>query len=199
MLMSVSEYANHAGMSRRAFYNWESKQGFPARVDGRIDQVASDDYLSRYRDSHDQRTKNAVKKTATTKAPKVNGSETGRYVEMSIAVIKQRLSDYAGQADSMGDDERAAVAAKAVGLYLSEGPDNPPMTFGGYRLAINESPQHEEGEIIAGGAFGLSALDVVYQCREYVLYVTKDDSDTYPVIPELLYVLAGDIFQSMRI
>ncbi len=38
MLMSVSQYAEHSGMSRRSFYNWESKQGFPARVDGKIDQ-----------------------------------------------------------------------------------------------------------------------------------------------------------------
>jgi hypothetical protein len=40
--MSVSQYAEHSGMSRRSFYNWESKQGFPARVDGKIDQEACD-------------------------------------------------------------------------------------------------------------------------------------------------------------
>lgn len=121
---------------------------------------------------------------------------------MSVADIKRHLAASAGQADDMDDDERAALAAKAVGLYLSEGPDNPPMTFGGYRLAMNESPQHEEGEIIAGGAFGLSALDVVYQCREFVMYLSDDEDDesaTYPVIPALLYVLAGDIYQSTRI
>jgi hypothetical protein len=54
MLMSVSQYAEHSGMSRRSFYNWESKQGFPARVDGKIDQEACDAYLARYRDSHDR-------------------------------------------------------------------------------------------------------------------------------------------------
>lgn len=37
-LMSISQYARHAGMSRQALYNWEAKQGFPARVDGKIDQ-----------------------------------------------------------------------------------------------------------------------------------------------------------------
>lgn len=56
-LMSVSQYAKHAGMSRQALYSWEAKQGFPARVEGKIDQVASDAYLARYRDSHDLRTK----------------------------------------------------------------------------------------------------------------------------------------------
>jgi hypothetical protein len=50
-------------MSRRSFYNWESNEGFPARVDGKIDQEACDAYLARYRDSHDPRTKNAKSKS----------------------------------------------------------------------------------------------------------------------------------------
>lgn len=194
-LMSVSQYAKHAGMSRQALYTWESKQGFPPRVDGKIDQTACDAYLAQYRDRHDLRTKNAKGKPAPARGKQPAGSER---IEMSVAAIKRHLADCAGQADGMDDDERAELAAKTVGLYLSQGPDNPPMTFGGYRLTLNESPQHEEGEIIAGGAFGLSALDVVYQCREYVLYVTDDDNDeaaTYPVIPDLLYVLAGDVYQ----
>ncbi|PSR44039.1 hypothetical protein C8256_25345 [Kluyvera genomosp. 2] len=57
-LMSVSQYAKHAGLSRQALYNWEAKQGFPARVDGKIDQLACDAYLARYRSSSDPRTKN---------------------------------------------------------------------------------------------------------------------------------------------
>lgn len=43
-LMSVSQYAKHAGMSRQALYNWESHEGFPARVDGKIDQEACDTF-----------------------------------------------------------------------------------------------------------------------------------------------------------
>ena len=58
-LMSVSQYAKHAGMSRQALYNWESHEGFPARVDGKIDQEACDTYLARYRSASDPRTKNA--------------------------------------------------------------------------------------------------------------------------------------------
>lgn len=58
-LMSVSQYAKHAGLSRQALYNWEAKQGFPARVDGKIDQLACDAYLARYRSASDPRTKNA--------------------------------------------------------------------------------------------------------------------------------------------
>ncbi len=59
-LMSISQYARHAGMSRQALYNWEAKQGFPARVDGKIDQAACDQYLARYRDSRDPRIKNNI-------------------------------------------------------------------------------------------------------------------------------------------
>ena len=40
-LMSVSQYAKHAGMSRQALYNWESHEGFPARIDGKIVSVIS--------------------------------------------------------------------------------------------------------------------------------------------------------------
>jgi len=63
--MSVSQYAKHAGMSRQALYTWEAKQGFPARVNGKIDQAACDAYLRQFRDSHDPRMKNAVGKLNT--------------------------------------------------------------------------------------------------------------------------------------
>ncbi|WP_229746534.1 hypothetical protein [Hafnia psychrotolerans] len=186
--MSVSQYAKHAGMSRQALYTWEAKQGFPTRVGGKIDQTACDAYLKQFRDSHDPRTKNANSKPAPARGKPKTGSEL---VDMSVAEIKQHLARCTGQAIEMDEDERAALAAKAVGLYLSEGPDNPPVTFGGYRLAMNDCPQWES-EIVAGGAFGLSAFDVVGDCREHVLYVVEDESDTYPVIPALLYVLGKD-------
>ncbi|MBU9808723.1 hypothetical protein J1785_03010 [Rahnella sp. SL6] len=186
--MSVSQYAKHAGMSRQALYTWEAKQGFPARVGGKIDQAACDTYLRQFRDSHDPRMKNATGKTTSAKSQPIAGKEL---VEISVADIKRRLAQCTGRAADMDEDERAALAAKAVGLYLSEGPNNPPMTFGGYRLAMNDCPQWEP-EIVAGGAFGLSAVDVVGHCREYVLYVVEDESDTYPVIPALLYALGND-------
>lgn len=186
--MSVSQYAKHAGMSRQALYTWESKQGFPARVGGKVDSEACDAYLSQYRDSHDPRAQNAKSKPAPAKGKAKAGNEL---VEMTVAEIKQHLAGCIGQAAEMDADERAALAAKAVGLYLSEGPDNPPVTFGGYRLAMNDCPQWES-EIVAGGAFGLSAFDLVCHCREHVLYVVEDESDTYPVIPALLYVLGND-------
>lgn len=34
-------------------------------------------------------------------------------------------------------------------------------------LSIVETPDHEVGQIIAGGAFGLSAGDVIFECRDY--------------------------------
>lgn len=187
-LMSVSQYAKHAGMSRQALYTWESKSGFPARVGSKIDAIACDAYLSRYRDSHDPRAQNAKSKPVPAKGKVKTAS---KLVEMSVAEISQHLDGCIGQATEMDDDERATLAAKATGLYLSEGPDNPPVTFGGYRLAMNDCPQWEP-EIVAGGAFGLTAADVVYECREHVLYVVEDDSETYPVIPSLLYVLGND-------
>lgn len=186
--MSVSQYAKHAGMSRQALYTWEAKQGFPARVGGKIDQAACDAYLGQFRDSHDPRMKNATGKTTVTKSQPKAGNER---VEMSVAEIKQHLAGCTGQAANIDEDERAAMAAKAVRLCLSEGPYNPPMTFGGYRLAMNDCPKWEH-EIVAGGAFGLDAADVVFECREHVLYVVENESDTYPVIPALLYVLGND-------
>ncbi|MHA3259227.1 hypothetical protein [Yersinia pseudotuberculosis] len=191
-LMSVSQYAKHAGMSRQALYTWESKSGFPARVGSKIDAIACDVYLSRYRDSHDPRAQNSKSKPvpAKGKVKTANG-----LVEMSVAEISQHLDGCIGQAVDMDDDERATLAAKAVGLYLSEGPNNPPVTFGGYRLSIVETPEWETGQIIAGGAFGLSAIDVVYECLDYTLTLMSDETEETAmreVIPSLLYVLGND-------
>lgn len=191
-LMSVSQYAKHAGMSRQALYTWEAKQGFPARVDGKIDPVASDAYLARFRDSHDLRTKNAKGKPVPTKGKTKAGHEL---MEMSVADIKQHLVACEGQTTGMDQGERVRLAARAVGLFLSEGPDNPPVTFGGYRLSIVETPTCEVGQIIAGGAFGLSDDDVIFECRDYTLTVMDDETEAMAlrqVIPSLLYVLADD-------
>ncbi|EMW2838919.1 hypothetical protein ACS78V_15765 [Yersinia enterocolitica] len=191
-LMSVSQYAKHAGMSRQALYSWESKSGFPARIGSKIDAIACDAYLSRYRDSHDPRAQNAKSKPVAAKGKVKTGN---RLVEMSVAEIRQHLDGCIGQAVEMDDDERATLAAKAVGLYLSEGPDNPPVTFGGYRLSIVETPEWETGQIIAGGAFGLSATDVVYECLDYTLTLMSDETEETAmrdVIPSLLYVLGSD-------
>ncbi|BFI54629.1 hypothetical protein [Yersinia pseudotuberculosis] len=192
MLMSVSQYAAHAEMSRRAFYNWESKKSFPPRVNGKVDSDACDAYLSQYRDSHDPRAQNAKSKTAPAKGKVKAGT---KLVEMSVAEIRQHLDGCIGRAAEMGADERAAMAAKAVDLYLSEGPDNPPVTFGGYRLSIVETPEWETGQIIAGGAFGLSAVDVVFECLDYTLTLMSDETEETAmreVIPSLLYVLGND-------
>ncbi|MDP8861126.1 hypothetical protein QZQ45_22415 [Serratia marcescens] len=191
-LMSVSQYAKHAGMSRQALYSWEAKQGFPARVEGKIDQVASDAYLARYRDSHDLRTKNAKGKLAPARGKAKAGNEL---MEMSVTGIKQHLAACVGRAAGMDQGERVKLAAKAVGLFLSEGPDNPPVTFGGYRLSIVETPTCEVGQIIAGGAFGLSDDEVIFECRDYTLMLMSDeaeDSAMREVIPSLLYVLSDD-------
>ncbi|MBL5827647.1 hypothetical protein [Serratia fonticola] len=188
-LMSVSQYAKHANMSRQAFYTWEARQGFPARVGNKIDQVACDAYLKQFRDSHDQRIDNAKSKSAVAKGNKRRkGNER---VNMSVTEIKQHLAECVGQAASMDPFERAEVAAKAVGLYLSLGPDNPPITFGCYRLSMVECPEWES-QIVAGGAFGLLADDVVSECRAHVLYVMDSEAEMYSVIPALLYVLAED-------
>lgn len=187
-LMSVSQYAKHSGMSRQALYNWEAKQGFPARVDGKINQEACDKYLSRYRDSHDPRIKN------NTPTVKSKSTRDNTLTKMSVAQIKQALA-VCGQSEiPQDDDERAQLAVKAVGLYLSQGDDNPPITFGGYRLSIVETPEWEHN-IIAGGAFGLSADDVIYECREYVLSLMEDETEATAireVVSSLLHVLADN-------
>jgi len=191
-LMSVSQYAKHAGMSRQALYSWESKQGFPVRVEGKIDQVASDAYLARYRDSHDLRTKNAKGKPVPARDKAKAGNEL---IEMSVTDIKQNLTACVGQAAGMDQGERVKLAAKAVGLFLSEGPDNPPVTFGGYRLSIVETPICEVGQIIAGGAFGLSDDEVIFECRDYTLMLMGDETEDTAmreVVPSLLYVLSDD-------
>ncbi len=90
-LMSVSQYAKHSGMSRQALYNWEAKQGFPARVDGKIDQEACDKYLSRYRDSHDPRIKN----NASTVKHKSTRHNT--LTKMSVAEIASSLRNAVNQ------------------------------------------------------------------------------------------------------
>lgn len=193
LLMSVSQYAKYAGMSRQALYNWESHEGFPARVDGKIDQEACDAYLARYRSASDPRTKNARGKTKPAPAGQAQGSAP---VEMSVAEIKRIMASGAGKVAGMDPDERAQLAAKAVELFLSEGPYNPPVTFGGYRLSIVETPDDEIGQIIAGGAFGLSAYDVVYECRDYTLTLMSDETEETAMrraIPSLLYALADDI------
>ncbi|CNK43512.1 Uncharacterised protein [Yersinia mollaretii] len=191
-LMSVSQYAKHAGMSRQALYTWESKSGFPARIGSKIDVIACDAYLSRFRDSHDPRAQNAKSKPAPAKGKVKAGT---KLVEMSVAEIRQHLDGCIGKAAEMDADERAAMSAKAMGLYLSEGPNNPPVTFGGYRLSIVETPEREVGQIIAGGAFGLSAVDVVFECLDYTLTLMSDEAEETAmreVIPSLLYALGND-------
>lgn len=191
-LMSVSQYAKHAGMSRQALYNWESHEGFPPRINGKIDLEACDAYLARYRSASDPRTKNARGKTKTAPAGQPQGSAL---VEMSVAEIKRIMVSGAGKVAGMDPDERAQLTAKAVELFLSEGPYNPPVTFGGYRLSIVETPDVEIGQIIAGGAFGLSAYDVFYECRDYTLTLMSDETEETAmrrVIPSLLYALADD-------
>ncbi|MDU2307405.1 MAG: hypothetical protein E7D73_26090, partial [Klebsiella sp.] len=116
-LMSVSQYAKHAGMSRQALYNWESHEGFPARVDGKIDQEVCDAYLARYRSASDPRTKNARGKIKPAPAGQVQGNTL---VEMSVAEIKRIIASGASKVAGMDPDERAQVAAKAVELFVSE-------------------------------------------------------------------------------
>jgi hypothetical protein len=114
---------------------------------------------------------------------------------MSVAEIKRIMASGAEKVAGMDPDERAQLAAKAVELFVSEGPYNPPVTFGGYRLSIVETPDDEIGQIIAGGAFGLSAYDVVYECRDYTLTLMSDETEETAmrrVIPSLLYALADD-------
>jgi hypothetical protein len=114
---------------------------------------------------------------------------------MSVAEIKRIMASGVTKVAGMDPDERAQVAAKAVELFVSEGPYNPPVTFGGYRLSIVETPDDEIGQIIAGGAFGLSAYDVIYECRDYTLTLMSDETEETAmrrVIPSLLYALADD-------
>lgn len=49
----------------------------------------------------------------------------GVLVPLSVAEIKQHIAAGADRIAGMDGHERATLAAKAVGLYLSEGPDNP--------------------------------------------------------------------------
>lgn len=117
--------------------------------------------------------------------------------DMSFAEIKRIMSSGTGKVAGMDPDERAQLAAKAVELFLSEGPFNPPVTFGGYRLSIVETPDNEIGQIIAGGAFDLSAYDVVYEYRDYTLTLMSDETEETAmrrVIPALLYALADDTY-----
>ncbi|HHN8373008.1 TPA: hypothetical protein ACRRXW_001901 [Morganella morganii] len=53
----------------------------------------------------------------------------------------------------------------------------------------------ETRQIVAGGAFGLSADDVIFKCRDCSLTLMDDeteDSSLRDVVPSLLYVLADD-------
>ncbi|ENZ9957611.1 hypothetical protein ACFLJF_003146 [Salmonella enterica] len=182
-MMGVSQYAKHAGMTRQAIYNWMKHEGFPAKVDGKIDQEAADAFLARYRVSNDPRTRNAGKGKTAKKAK-------GGMVEMSVAEIKRLIASGDGNRPET-ENSIATLAAKAAGLHLSTGPDNPPMTFGGYRLSMVETPK-DEYQILAGGAFGLNAFDVVSECLDYLTYVDDDETEEstfYSVDPDCLYVL----------
>lgn len=57
---------------------------------------------------------------------------------------------------------------------------------------MQEVPEFEVGHIVAGGAFGLSHEDVVFECRKYITYVMGNDRETYDVILDLLYMLSED-------
>ena len=53
----------------------------------------------------------------------------------------------------------------------------------------------EVGHIIAGGAFGLSASDTLYDCRDYTLTLMEDEIESSAlreVVPALFYALSED-------
>ena len=117
--------------------------------------------------------------------------------QQSVKVIdtgRDRYGRVLGTVFVSGKNINAAMVEQ-VELFLSEGPYNPPVTFGDYRLSIAETPDVEIGQIIAGGAFGLSAYDVIYECRDYTLTLMSDETEETAmrrVIPSLLYALADD-------
>ncbi len=59
--MSISKYAEHAGVTRQTIYDWEKSQTFPPRVGRYINVEAADAWRKQYIDSTDPRTENAKK------------------------------------------------------------------------------------------------------------------------------------------
>lgn len=64
--MSVSKYAEHAGVTRQTIYDWAKYDTFPARIGKNIDVKAADAWRRQYIDGTDPRTDNARKSDTET-------------------------------------------------------------------------------------------------------------------------------------
>lgn len=61
MMMSIADYARHAGVTRTTVYKWLKAETFPPRKDGKICVKEADDWRRRNIDQGDQRRSNARK------------------------------------------------------------------------------------------------------------------------------------------
>ncbi|HAX2897499.1 TPA: helix-turn-helix domain-containing protein [Escherichia coli] len=61
MMMSIADYARHAGVTRTTVYKWLKAETFPPRKDGKINVKEADDWRRRNIDHGDQRRTNARK------------------------------------------------------------------------------------------------------------------------------------------
>ncbi|HAY0215105.1 TPA: hypothetical protein JS291_000773 [Escherichia coli] len=61
MMMSIADYARHAGVTRTTVYKWLKAETFPPRKDGKICVKEADDWRLRNIDHGDQRRTNACK------------------------------------------------------------------------------------------------------------------------------------------
>ncbi|EFA9400284.1 hypothetical protein KJE01_23000 [Escherichia marmotae] len=61
MMMSIADYARHAGVTRTTVYKWLKAETFPPRKDGKICVKEADDWRRRNIDHGDQRRTNARK------------------------------------------------------------------------------------------------------------------------------------------
>ncbi|WP_426576611.1 RNA polymerase subunit sigma-70 [Xenorhabdus stockiae] len=59
--LSISKYAEHAGVTRQTIYDWAKQETFPPRVGKYINVEAADAWRRQYIDSTDPRTENAKK------------------------------------------------------------------------------------------------------------------------------------------
>ncbi|TKI02906.1 RNA polymerase subunit sigma-70 [Martelella alba] len=181
--MSISAYADHAGVDRKTVTRW-IKSGQYIVMDGKkVDVEASDENLKRYRDSTDIRTKNAKKKpdqdsdNLKERAEKIydelsSGQVTIRPIEESRAMKEHYLAELA----KLENDEKSGLLLPYKPMIEAVGMEYSRMRTRLIAIAPEHGPRLRVLASTSNDAEFVAALqEVVYEAMEELSLDTNND------------------------
>lgn len=180
-LVSQAEYARRLGVSSAAVAQWK-KAGKLTLQGVKVDVEATDAFLDRYRRAGLPPVK---LKTKTVKRGRPAAADSAKLnvkpadltpLHLTLADIDERLRalDYTQTFEWTPEamEQRARLVATCLGWRAVESPLKDDGHWGGFQLRMGRSDN-----VVAGFGFELSALDVLFECRDQVSLDSPDDCD----------------------